>query len=41
MFLSRPPGAGLDRLLLHQAATAAVGSLLTHLTGALDRSYDA
>jgi hypothetical protein len=30
-----PPGAGLDRLLLHQAATAAIGSLLTRLTGAL------
>jgi len=30
------PGAGLDRLLLHQAATAAAGSLLTRLTGALE-----
>jgi len=33
-----PPGAGLDRLLLHQAATAAVGSLLTRLTGALEEA---
>jgi len=31
-----PPGTGLDRLLLHQAATAAIGSLLTRLTGALE-----
>ena len=31
-----PPGAGLDRLLLHQAATAATGSLLTRVTSALE-----
>jgi hypothetical protein len=31
-----PPGAGLDRALLHQAATAAIGSLLTRLTNALE-----
>jgi len=31
-----PPGAGLDRVLLHQAATAAIGSLLTRVTSALE-----
>ncbi len=29
-------GAGLDRVLLHQAATTAIGSLLTRLSGALE-----
>ncbi|HEY1345269.1 MAG TPA: hypothetical protein VGF54_09815 [Streptosporangiaceae bacterium] len=31
-----PPGDGLDRVLLHQAATAAIGSLLTRLTSAVE-----
>jgi hypothetical protein len=31
-----PPGAGPDRALLHQAATTAIGSLLTRLTDALE-----